>query len=95
VDILVTHASPKGIHDKEDRCHWGFDAFLWFMRTFKPKYLVHGHIHLYSLSDIRVTKYEGTQVINAYSHYVIDTGAGPFPPGASLSGFPGEFQDKR
>ncbi|MDR2746884.1 MAG: metallophosphoesterase [Treponema sp.] len=82
VDILVTHASPKGIHDKEDRCHWGFEAFLWFMRTFKPKYLVHGHIHLYSLSDVRVTKYEGTQVVNAFSHYVIDTGAETFPAGA-------------
>jgi Icc-related predicted phosphoesterase len=80
VDILVTHASPKGIHDKEDRCHWGFESFLWFMRTFRPKYLVHGHIHLYSLSDVRVTKYGETQVINAYSHYVIDTG--PSLPGA-------------
>jgi Icc-related predicted phosphoesterase len=73
VDILLTHASPKGIHDKEDRCHWGFNAFLWFMRTFKPKYLIHGHIHLYSLSDVRVSNYGETQVINAYSHYVIDT----------------------
>jgi Icc-related predicted phosphoesterase len=74
VDILLTHASPRGIHDKEDRCHLGFKAFLWFMRTFKPKYLVHGHIHLYSLSDVRVTNYGETQVINAFSHYVINTG---------------------
>ncbi|MDR0400586.1 MAG: metallophosphoesterase [Treponema sp.] len=88
VDILLTHASPKGIHDKEDRCHWGFNAFLWFMRTFKPKYLIHGHIHLYSLSDIRVSHYEGTQVINAYSHYVIDTSSEAAPPltGASVCG---------
>jgi Icc-related predicted phosphoesterase len=77
LDILLTHASPRGIHDKEDRCHRGFNAFLWFMRTFKPKYLVHGHIHLYSLSDIRVTDWEATRVINAYGHYVIDTGAAP------------------
>jgi Icc-related predicted phosphoesterase len=86
VDILLTHASPKGIHDKEDRCHWGFQAFRWFMRTFKPKYLVHGHIHLYSLSDVRVTPCGDTLVINAYSHYVIDTaadspGAAPVPGG--------------
>jgi Icc-related predicted phosphoesterase len=87
VDVLLTHASPKGIHDKEDRCHWGFEAFLWFMRTFKPRYLVHGHIHLYSLSDVRVSSYKGTQVINAYSHYIIDTSsdtAAP-PAGASIS----------
>ncbi|MDR1899466.1 MAG: metallophosphoesterase [Treponema sp.] len=74
LDILLTHASPRGIHDKEDRCHLGFRAFLWFMRTFKPKYLIHGHIHLYDLSDIRATQYQGTLVINAYGHYVIDTG---------------------
>jgi Icc-related predicted phosphoesterase len=72
-DILLTHAPPQGIHDKSDKCHWGFKAFLWFMRTFKPKYLIHGHIHLYNLSDVRTTCYGETTVINAFSHYVIDT----------------------
>jgi Icc-related predicted phosphoesterase len=72
LDILLTHASPKGIHDKEDKCHWGFKAFLWFMRKFKPRYLIHGHIHLYDLSEVRTTKYHETLVINAYSHYLID-----------------------
>jgi Icc-related predicted phosphoesterase len=73
VDILLTHAPPFGIHDKPDICHRGFKAFLWFMRSFKPKYLVHGHIHLYDLSDVRVTKYFDTVIINAYGHYIIDT----------------------
>ena len=72
-DILLTHAQPKGIHDKKDLCHQGFKAFLWFMKTFKPKYLVHGHIHLYDLADVRRTRWMETEVINAYSHYVIDT----------------------
>ena len=74
LDILLTHAPPRGIHDKNDLCHLGFKVFLWFMKTFKPKYLVHGHIHLYDLSDIRCTKWENTFVINAYSHYVINSG---------------------
>jgi Icc-related predicted phosphoesterase len=73
VDILLTHASPRGIHDREDRCHQGFKAFLWFMRVFKPRYLIHGHIHLYDLSEVRTTQYEKTLVINAFSHYLIDT----------------------
>jgi Icc-related predicted phosphoesterase len=73
LDILLTHAAPEGIHDKKDPCHRGFRAFLWFMRTFKPKYLVHGHIHLYDLSEVRTTHYNSTRVINAYSHYIIDT----------------------
>jgi len=74
VDILLTHAPPKGIHDKSDKCHCGFKSYLWFMKTFKPKYLVHGHIHLYDLSDVRCTKWKDTTVINAYSHYVINFG---------------------
>ena len=73
LDILITHASPLGIHDREDKCHRGFKSFLWFMRVFKPKYLVHGHIHLYDLSELRTTRYCDTMVINAYGHYLIDT----------------------
>jgi Icc-related predicted phosphoesterase len=73
LDVLLTHAAPKGIHDKTDPCHRGFEAFLWFMRVFKPKYLVHGHIHLYDFSEVRTTTYNKTQVINAYSHYIIAT----------------------
>ncbi|MDR2133865.1 MAG: metallophosphoesterase [Treponema sp.] len=72
-DILLTHAPPRGIHDREDKCHRGFRAFLWFMKAFRPKYLIHGHIHLYDLSDVRSTRWKDTLVINAYSHYIIDT----------------------
>ncbi|MDR0374529.1 MAG: metallophosphoesterase [Treponema sp.] len=75
VDVLLTHAPPLGIHDKPDLCHRGFKPFLWFMKAFRPKYLIHGHVHLYDLSDIRVTDYRDTQIINAYGHYIIDTEA--------------------
>jgi Icc-related predicted phosphoesterase len=73
LDVLLTHAPPKGIHDKPDLCHSGFKSFLWFIKTFKPRYLVHGHIHLYDLADKRRTRFMDTDVINAYGHYVIDT----------------------
>jgi Icc-related predicted phosphoesterase len=76
VDILLTHAAPWGIHDKPDPCHRGFKCFLWFMRVFKPRYLIHGHIHLYDLSDVRTTKYQDTMVINAYGKYLITTEQG-------------------
>jgi len=72
LDILLTHAPPKGIHDKNDKCHWGFKTYLWFMKVFKPKYLVHGHIHLYDLCDVRCTKWKDTMVVNAYSHFIIN-----------------------
>ncbi|MDR2481928.1 MAG: metallophosphoesterase [Spirochaetaceae bacterium] len=72
LDILLTHAPPKGIHDKEDICHRGFSEFLWFMRFFKPKYLVHGHIHLFDNYTERKTRYYTTQVVNAFNHCIIE-----------------------
>ncbi|MDR1909827.1 MAG: metallophosphoesterase [Spirochaetaceae bacterium] len=77
LDILLTHAAPEGIHDLKDLCHRGFRPFLWFMRVFKPRYLIHGHIHLYDIQTVRVTRYRETTVLNAYGHYLIDTGAAP------------------
>lgn len=72
LDILLTHAPPKGIHDREDRCHRGFKIFLWFMRRFKPRYLIHGHIHLYDSRDRRKSLYMDTTVVNCYDHLVLE-----------------------
>ena len=71
-DVFLTHASPRHIHDREDQCHKGFECFNWFIRKFRPALLIHGHIHLYDLQAVRVTKSEDTTVVNAYSHIVID-----------------------
>ena len=76
LDILLTHASPKGIHDRPDRAHRGFGTFLWFMRRFRPRYLIHGHVHLYDRNEKRVSQYHETTVINAYDHVVIDLEGG-------------------
>jgi uncharacterized protein len=73
LDVLLTHAAPRGIHDLPDLPHRGFRVFLWFMRTFKPKYLIHGHIHLYDINAERVSRYRNTMIINAYEHFVLDT----------------------
>jgi len=72
LDILLTHAPPRGIHDREDKPHWGFKAFLTFMKWFKPRYLIHGHIHLYELNEVRRTTYLKTEVVNCYDHLVLD-----------------------
>lgn len=68
LDILITHAPPQGIHDREDRCHQGFRVFRTFMDRFRPKYLIHGHIHIYNNLEPRVTTYGHTQVINTYGY---------------------------
>jgi uncharacterized protein len=74
LDILLTHASPRGIHDKTDLCHLGFKSMLWFMRVFRPRFLLHGHIHLYDLNANRRTRYRDTEVINVYDHFVLNLG---------------------
>jgi len=78
VDLVLTHSAPRGIQDRDDLCHRGFKCFLWLMRVFKPRWLVHGHIHLYDLADVRVSSYQATTIINAFGHWVLDTeAAGP------------------
>ncbi len=72
LDILLTHASPRHIHDKEDPCHKGFECFNWFIKKFNPTYLVHGHIHLYDARETRITKTGETTVVNAYAHWIIN-----------------------
>jgi hypothetical protein len=66
LDILVTHAPPRGIHDEPDRCHTGFDAFNWLIRAFKPRYHVHGHIHVYDRRTPTVTRVGASEVVNVY-----------------------------
>ena len=68
----MTHASPRRIHDKEDPCHKGFECFHDFLKKYEPRYMVHGHIHLYNQNEERVGLYYNTTVVNAYSHHVIE-----------------------
>ena len=72
LDILVTHSPPYGINDLPDPCHTGFRIFLWFLRVFKPRFLVHGHVHLYDRNAAREAQYAATTIVNAYDHAVIE-----------------------
>jgi len=71
LDILVTHSPPRGIHDGEDLPHQGFESFLAFMNWFKPRYLLHGHKHVYGTEPTR-TAYADTEVINIEPFRVIE-----------------------
>jgi Icc-related predicted phosphoesterase len=72
LDILVAHSPPFGIHDQPDRAHTGFQSFLTFMRYFKPRYLLHGHIHLYRNDEVTRTQYLETDVINVYPYRFLE-----------------------
>ncbi|MFQ5401223.1 MAG: metallophosphoesterase [Anaerolineae bacterium] len=72
LDILVTHSPPSGIHDRPDVAHRGFRIFRNFMTLFRPRYLLHGHVHVYRPSTPRLTQFEQTTVINVYPYRIID-----------------------
>ncbi|AEJ60953.1 metallophosphoesterase [Spirochaeta thermophila DSM 6578] len=72
LDILVTHAPPYGINDRPDPCHRGFKSFLWLLKTFKPRYHLHGHIHLYNGLEKRESRYQQTTVINVFKYYLLE-----------------------
>lgn len=72
LDILVTHAPPRGIHDAEDPAHVGFQAFNRFIARYRPRYLLHGHAHVYRPDAVRITQVGSTTVVNVYPYRVIE-----------------------
>lgn len=78
VDLVVTHAPPKGVGDGEDRAHQGFESLLELIDRYHPMYLLHGHVHLrYGMGLTREREYAGTKVINVCQSYVLEI---PDPP---------------
>lgn len=72
VDIVLTHCPPKGYGDADDYAHRGFEAFLPMLDRWKPKALVHGHVHM-TYGDIkRELPYGETRIINAYQRYTLE-----------------------
>jgi hypothetical protein len=72
LDILVTHAPPRGIHDNPDIAHRGFTSLIPFIERFKPALLLHGHTHRYDpLLPVR-SRYGDTEIINAYGHVLLE-----------------------
>ncbi len=71
VDIVLTHCPPKGLGDAEDYAHRGFEAFLPMLDKWKPKALVHGHVHI-AYGIPRELSYNGTRIINASGRYVLE-----------------------
>lgn len=69
LDIFVSHAPPKGIHDLPDRCHSGFQAFADLIERLHPRVFIHGHNHEVYGKREREAVVEGVRVINAFGYY--------------------------
>ena len=81
VDIVVTHAPPKGYGDAEDLPHWGFDCLVELLDKYHPQYLLHGHVHSnYDVNAARTHQYGQTQIINTFERYVLELPDRPVDP---------------
>jgi Icc-related predicted phosphoesterase len=66
VDLFVAHNSPRGVHDREDGVHCGFDAFNAYIARVQPSLFLHGHQHANVSSKLGKTEcrgFYGQQVI--------------------------------
>ena len=73
VDIVVSHAPPRYIHDAEDPCHRGFKSFVKLISRFKPRYFIHGHIHAhFTEPSQRMTLVGQTCVINTFACHLLE-----------------------
>jgi Icc-related predicted phosphoesterase len=73
VDLVVSHAPPRYIHDAEDLCHRGFRSFRRFIDKYRPGHFLHGHIHAHFTEDAeRITQIDSTTVINCYGYHVLE-----------------------
>lgn len=72
-DILLTHAPAYELNDGADLPHRGYMVFHKLLEKYKPRFFVHGHVHMgYGRQHKRYTRYNTTHVINAYERCVFD-----------------------
>jgi predicted phosphodiesterase len=73
LDIVITHAPPRHIHDGEDPCHRGFQVFRHLIERYRPKYFLHGHIHRrFDDPRERITRIGPTRVVNCSGYYLFE-----------------------
>ena len=80
VDVVITHAPPRGYGDANDNAHLGFQAFLPLMDEYHPQYLIHGHVHQsYGHRLPQSFQYGSTTVMNAVGWHILEVEPGPAP----------------
>jgi len=72
IDLFVTHSPAREIHDGKDFAHRGFDSFLNFMKWFRPRYMLHGHVHTWDRRKTVRTQFQSTCVLNINPFTVLE-----------------------
>ena len=83
VDVVVTHAPPRGLGDEEDLPHRGFDCFCSLLDRYRPALWVHGHVHMRGWPLPQRELLAGdTRIVNVSERYELELPDRPFPPEA-------------
>src|SRR5215470_20243237 len=79
VDVLLTHAPPRGVGDADDPPHRGFRALTGLAAALRPAALLHGHVHPCG-APVRASRLGNTVVYNVTGWHLLDV-----EPGAGLA----------
>jgi Icc-related predicted phosphoesterase len=79
VDVLLTHAPPRGVGDRDDPPHRGFRALPGLVAALRPTALLHGHVHLYGAPS-RPVRLGRTAVRNVTGWHLLE-----IEPGTGLA----------
>jgi hypothetical protein len=79
VDVLLTHAPPRGVGDGDDPPHRGFRGLRGLVAALQPAALLHGHVHPYG-APARQGRLGRTAVCNVTGWHLLD-----LEPGAGLA----------
>jgi hypothetical protein len=71
VDVLLTHAPPRGVGDADDLPHRGFTALHGLVGALRPAVLLHGHVNPYG-GPARPRRLAGTVVCNVTGWHLLD-----------------------
>jgi hypothetical protein len=71
VDVLLTHSPPRGVGDREDPPHRGFDCLNETVARLRPALFLHGHIHPHGqpIPDRAIGE---TRVVNTVGYRILD-----------------------
>jgi Calcineurin-like phosphoesterase len=74
VDVLLTHAPPRGVGDGDDPPHRGFTALHGLVDALRPTAMLHGHVHpAYSCGDhVAVRRLRSTVICNVTGWRLFD-----------------------
>lgn len=71
-DLVISHSPVGGINEGSDPVHKGFYSYRKAIELLKPKYWLHGHVHLKHHHEIKESYLGETKIINVFGYKLLD-----------------------